>query len=356
MGGKVFFGIAILIALICGASFFVFWQTSIPGSSGGNTQKSITTTDDEKTASKTQERVKLFPLLRAALIDPVTKGLPPRIAGEAGHLNTPFNLLIAGVPGKGNPAPNLTDTIMVIHIDPGQKMVYLFSLPRDLLVRAPDASYYTRLNGLYERGGITSLYLKAEDVTGLEISRYIIVDLEAVSEIVDALGGVNVYVEKDIYDPRFPGNGFSYETFSLKAGWRFLDGIASTRYIRTRNDMDDDFGRMRRQQLFGEALKQKISGLSFVWDMPTFLKVLDSVSTHVKTNLNADELLWLFDFGKKLPQDKIVIAPLDADAKKNLFTTGDFWFGEARASIVEPLEGIEQYEAIREYVQRVLPY
>lgn len=269
-------------------------------------------------------------------------------------LAEPLNVLIAGMPGKGNPAPELTDTMIMAHLDPVENRAILFSLPRDLLVRAPEGIYYTKLNGLYERSGITSLRLKAEDITGLAITRYAIVDLAAVREIVDAVGGVNVYVEKDIYDPRFPSANFGVETFSLKAGWRYLDGLTATRYIRTRNDAEGDFGRMRRQQVFLEALKQKISGLSLLWDFTTFLKILESVTAHVQTNISADEAAELFAWGKNIPADRIILAPLDADPEKKLFMTGTFLFGAERADVVKPLAGIERYDAVREYAQQVL--
>jgi len=265
----------------------------------------------------------------------------------------PRNILVAGIPGAGNTAPNLTDTILVVHIDPTMNRAVIFSLPRDLLVHPPDAEYYTKLNDLYRRGGITSLRLKAEDILGLEIDRYIVVDLAAVREIVDILGGVNVHVEKDIYDPRFPGSGSSYETFALEAGWRYLDGITATRYIRTRNDREGDFGRMRRQQLLLQALKQKVTGLSVVWDMTTFLKIFQSVNTHINTNFSTEELVDLFNWARSLSDDRITVSPLDADMDKHLFTTGSFPFGDEMASIVKPLLGLENYTDIQTYIQRV---
>lgn len=290
-----------------------------------------------------QLSVNVLPFLRAALTNP------------AGYESLQEqNILIAGIPGKGNPAPNLTDTILIAHIEPDPAEAVLFSLPRDLLVQASDATYYTKLNGLYDRGGVTALRLKAEEVTGLEITRYAIIDLTALREIVDALGGVNVYVEKDINDPRFPSGNLGYETFALEAGWRYMDGWTASRYARTRNDREGDFGRMRRQQLLLEAIKQKITGLSFVWDIGTFLKIFDSVETHVQTNIANPELLQFFEWGKALANDRITLAPLDADAEKQLFTTGDFWFGVERASVVKPLEGLERYASIREYVDEVM--
>ncbi|MDP3963997.1 MAG: LCP family protein [bacterium] len=305
--------------------------------------ESASSSDAAPASIRADRHISLLPFLSAALFKTADQ-----------HLARPITVLVAGVPGKGNPAPNLTDTILVVHADPIIGRIVLFSLPRDLLVKPSDATYYTKLNGLYERRGITALRLKAEEITGLEITRYIVIDLAAVREIVDALDGVNIFLEKDLHDPRFPSNGFGYETFELKSGWRYLDGLTASRFIRTRNDPEGDFGRMKRQQMLLEALKQKITGLSIVWDMPTFLKIFESIDAHIETNITTDELFQFFEWGKNISGDPVILAPLDADREKHLFTTGDFWFGEVRASIVKPIEGIENYDAIRGYVETIL--
>lgn len=294
-------------------------------------------------ADAAPKRITLLPFFRAALVSATDSAF-----------REPINILLLGVPGEGNPAPRLTDTIMVARLDPIAQKVFLFSLPRDLLVRAPDAPHYTRLNALYEKRGVTTLRLKVEDITGLAIHRYALVDLQAVREVVDALGGVNTYVEKDIHDQRFPSGNFGYETFELKAGWRYLDGDTAVRFARTRNDPGGDFSRMRRQQQLLAALRQKIRGLSFLWDAPVFLKIFDSVNAHVESNLNAEELVRLFAWGRAISDTDVVLVPLDADFQKQLFTTGEFWFGAEKASIVKPLAGIEGYGDTRAYVNDVV--
>ncbi|MBU3901631.1 LCP family protein, partial [Patescibacteria group bacterium] len=131
----------------------------------------------------------------------------------------PVNFLLLGAPGLGNDGADLTDTILLARLDEAKNKIYLFSLPRDLLVKIPESENYTKLNALYAfnksrtfsqeevRDGreFDALIQKAQGITGLVISHYIFVDLQTVKQLVDIFGGVNVMVAKDILDPAFPG-------------------------------------------------------------------------------------------------------------------------------------------------------
>lgn len=296
------------------------------------------------------ETVRLYPFIKRAL------------GGQASlAASEPVDVLIAGIPGRGNPAPNLTDTVMLARLDRQKNSAVILSLPRDLIVRIPNTPYYGRLNAVYERGeaggvgrGIVPLQAVVAEITGLKPLRYAVVDLEFAADIVDALGGVNILVEKTIFDPLFPGRGFGYEPFELEKGWRFLDGKTATRFMRTRYGPEGDFGRMRRQQQLIEAVKQKVAGLSLIWDVKTFLAILASVNEHVRTDMTAEELIALLEFAKKLHVEDIRTMLLDADPEKGILTTGEFWFGNERASIVKPTAGIGNYDAIRTFVQKTL--
>ncbi|KKS65848.1 MAG: Cell envelope-related transcriptional attenuator, partial [Parcubacteria group bacterium GW2011_GWC2_42_6] len=178
--------------------------------------------------------------------NPAENQLLPNNSQIAGN-GQPINFLLLGAPGAGNDAPDLTDTIIIAHLDPSQQKIYLFSLPRDLLVKMPGADYYVKINSLYayNRNNIghefDALRQSAEDLTGLPIDHYIFIDLTVLKNTIDTLGGINVMVEKDIIDTRFPGPNHSYQTFALKAGWRYLDGETALKYARSRHSGAGDF-------------------------------------------------------------------------------------------------------------------
>lgn len=273
----------------------------------------------------------------------------------------PLDLLLAGVPGAGNPAPYLTDTVMLLRLDAARGTLTVISLPRDLLVELPIAGGgFTRLNSVYERGervreglGVALLQRTVENVTGVHPAHYAVVDLELVREAVDALGGVNVYVEETIFDPLFPGANFSHQLFTLEKGWRYLDGETATKFVRTRHSARGDFWRMRHQQQLVEAVKQKITGLSLIWDLPLFVEIFQAIKRHVRTDLDMGELSELFSVAKSLRPENIRTVLLDADPERNLLATDQFWFGAERASIVRPVAGIGEYRDIRAYVESI---
>lgn len=125
-----------------------------------------------------------------------------------------------GAAGEHNPGKNLTDTIMVMSIDTKNKRMALLSLPRDLYVKIPDDGRMTKINNVYQYGlssdqGIEPIKKTVSDITGLAMNYYLIVDFDAFTKIIDQIGGVNVTVERDILDTRYPGPNYSYQTFEL---------------------------------------------------------------------------------------------------------------------------------------------
>lgn len=263
-----------------------------------------------------------------------------------------INFLILGAAGAGNDAPDLTDTILVAHLVPEQKKIYLFSLPRDLLVKIPDSYNFTKLNALYAFNKNNSgrefdlIIQKAQGITGLTINHYIFVDLAAVKNLVDLLGGVNILVKKDILDTAFPGPNHSYQTFTIRAGWRYLDGETALKYIRSRHSEGGDFDRIGRQQEVLQALKQKVLALNF-WDVSTFFNIYQTLSSHIKTDLG----LWgIEDFWQKIkliPGENVIKNEIN---DTNFLESGQTVLGDETASILKPKAGLENYEEIKKFI------
>ena len=100
---------------------------------------------------------------------------------------------------------------------------------------------------------------KVAEITGQQIDYYIALDVSGVEKIIDILGGLNVWVAEDVFDPQFPTPGHGTEYFTVKKGWRYFDGKTVQKYLRTRHSADGDFARMRQQQAVVEALRKKYS-------------------------------------------------------------------------------------------------
>lgn len=271
-----------------------------------------------------------------------------------------INILALGKPGESYPGGELTDTIILIHLPQNDgnsndnRKAFLISLPRDLLVEIPNKGGLTKINSLYNLVGINKLKEKIKEITGLSVDNHVVVDLAVVEEVISLIDGLNVFVEQDINDPYFPGPNHSYQTFNLSAGWRYLDGPATLRYIRTRyTSPNGDFDRMSRQQQIIQLIKQKVLALNPLWDFPTYIKIFNSLQNHIETDLGLLEIESLWKTAKEIGPDNIINLVVDKK-ETGLLIGGQVMFGKQRASVVYPKTGQGEYEEIKEFIKQTV--
>lgn len=173
----------------------------------------------------------------------------PPTAGEA------MTVLLLGSdhrPGERDPAR--TDAIILARIDPSRQRVAFLSLPRDLWVEIPGYGS-ARINAAHvwgtvysEPGGGVALARKTiSTLLDIPIDYTVIIDFEHFIGAIDALGGITVDVEKELYDPQFPTMDYGYTVAHFLRGPQQMDGATALMYSRIRHP-DSDFARMRRQQ------------------------------------------------------------------------------------------------------------
>lgn len=191
-------------------------------------------------------------------------------------LEYPENLVNLLIVGSNS---NLTDTIMVASINPDTEKITLISVPRDLYVNG------RRINEIYYYYGVDKLKQALQDILGLSISEYIAVDIKSFPKIVDTLGGVDVYVEKDLTDYSYPTPNKAYQTFSITAGQHHMDGEMAEKYSRSRKSTSD-FDRARRQQQVIEALYRKAKALKLTDNKKDAVKMYNTLKDYVHTDLD----------------------------------------------------------------------
>ena len=179
----------------------------------------------------------------------------------------PINFLLVGISGFEKDY-KLADTIMVCSYNPKSQKASILSIPRDTYVgkNKANASANYKINSVYQNGkNVDGMVKSIENVTGLEIDNYLIVDTDALVQLVDAIGGVNFNVPIDmIYDD--PTQDLH---INLKAGMQKLTGEQAEWLVRFRHNNDgstysseygdNDMGRMRTQREFiTELMKQTL--------------------------------------------------------------------------------------------------
>ena len=240
-----------------------------------------------------------------------------------------INILLLGTAGKGKPGQNLTDTLMVLSINPQNSQAALLSLPRDLYVSVPFLNFGTKINSVYQLGLNNSgkdsqmaaeIILKTvEDITSLKLDYYVILNFDGFEKIIDSLGGINIQNERDLYDPRYPGPNYSYETFELKKGLHHLDGRTALKYARERHaDPQGDFGRAKRQQQIMEAAKNKFFSAQTLLNVFSLNEIFNALEENIVTDITPQEIAGFLELARNLDTRNAINIVLDAWNKDSL--------------------------------------
>lgn len=208
-------------------------------------------------------------------------------------------------------AGSRSDTMLLVHISKDRDSAVIISLPRDSLVTIPEhvssldktkmvPARQNKLNAAFSFGGAPLLIETLEGETGLRIDHYIEINFLGFTNIIDALGGIDVCVKKDIDDPK--------SNLQLSAGLQTLDGIQALKYVRTRAfDGQGDIGRMKRQQEFMSAVLQKATSTGTLLNPIKLVSFFNAAIKTVTTDneFNKNDLLTLGKQLKNLSADRV---------------------------------------------------
>lgn len=270
-----------------------------------------------------------------------------------------INVLLLGKAVPNYPGADLTDTIILASINPTTYKGALLSIPRDLYVQIPETNTYTKINSVYVYGlkqgghqkGIDLLKKVITDVTGQKVDYYAMVNFTAFENVVDALSGVEVEVENDILDTRYPGPNFSYQTFEIDKGWHHLDGATALKYVRVRHTTGGDFGRAKRQQQVIEAAKDKFFQKRGVTDsLDFFNEMLKIVENNVKTDITFSDYLPFLLLAKDINVHQVVNKVLD-NSPEGLLENYNPRIGHVTAYTLRPRAG--NYYQTRELAKNI---
>jgi LCP family protein required for cell wall assembly len=190
-----------------------------------------------------------------------------------------------------------SDTMILVAVDTTNKKARMLSVPRDLLVSIPGYGSNHRINEAYTigetqhvSGGGPALAVRTmEQLTGIHIPYYAVTTFDGFRQTVDAVGGVQIDVERPITDHQYPGQTTDYMPVYVPAGPQLLDGERALEYVRSRHDDPlSDFGRNQRQQRFIDALARKMLQPERVTQFNQFM---DIVKSSVRTNLSPAQIL-----------------------------------------------------------------
>jgi LCP family protein required for cell wall assembly len=227
------------------------------------------------------------------------------------QLTRPVNILVLGVKvlssDVNNPPPEtqglgyhatinsldgLSDSMMLLRFNPQTQQLVVLSLPRDTRTYV-DGVGMTKLNEANAIGGPASAARSTSELLGgVGIDRYVRINVLGVEKLIDALGGVTVYVPQDM---RYQDDS-QHLYINLKKGEHHLNGTQAVQFLRFRYDAYGDIGRVQRQQMFLRALRDQTLKPSTLARLPQILSVIQS---NLDTNLSVEELIALAGFASQ---------------------------------------------------------
>lgn len=277
-------------------------------------------------------------------------GLTGMLATVAGHdENTKKNLgefkcLILGI-STDQAGVDLTDTIMVASYNPNTQKATLLSIPRDTYTgkNAAKATAYEKINALYGRKHRPDETLAAvNEITGLDIQYYVVVQTEALIKLVDVIGGVTFNVPIDMkYDD--PTQDLHID---LKAGEQLLDGDKAEQLVRFRHNNngtsypeeygDNDTGRMRTQR---EFIMQVIKQTAKPENIFKIGEILDVAEKYVITNIDFGVAKDYVPYAVEFNTENLLTATLPGtNTNKNTAATWVFIYDKKQtASLIQEL-------------------
>ena len=222
-------------------------------------------------------------------------------SGSGKKLTEPFTILLLGVDSevdglKANQAFN-GDTMMMITFNPTTLNTTVFSIPRDTYV--PIACNGKKSNKINSSaaGGTTCVITTLKNLTGIDIDYYVKINFKGVVDLVEAMDGIEVDVPVDFCE-QDSNREFGEHEICLKKGVQTLNGEAALALSRHRHSLPlGDFQRVQHQQLVVEAIAKKVKNIRSV---NKFYDVLESISKNIETNVSTDEMLNLYNVGKKM--------------------------------------------------------
>ncbi len=275
------------------------------------------------------------------------------------------NILLLGKGGPGHDGADLTDTILVASLDSCQKEVGLLSIPRDLYVQMP-GNGSMKINSIYpvakqnalsegkskkeaEKIAIDKTEQVVEEVTSMPMHYYAMVDFKAFEKAINTVGGIDINVKEQLYDPTVAWEN-DWNPLIADKGQQHFDGKKALLYSRSRHgSAGADFDRTERQREVMIALKDKVLSVGTFSNPLKITGLLNAFGSHVHTNLSIEDILKLREIAGEIGNDKVQSVGL-ADEPKPLVTTS-FMDG---LSVVIPVAGINNYSEIQSYLRNKL--
>ena len=281
------------------------------------------------------------------------------------------NILIVGIDTRTKLKTLNTDVIIVASYNHKTKDVVMISIPRDFCTKVnPSKTSYGKINSAYsiyeakEKGsGLEGLKGIVEEITGMEIQYYAMINFNGFVELVDAVGGLYINVENSFTDYKYPAErGYGTQTISFKAGPQLMNGDTALKYARSRqsqqNGEGSDYARAKRQHKVIDAFIKKVLSTETLLNPSKLMSLLSSVQDNIKiSEFTIDDIQAGVNILKSLSSENSTSSTYSFVLDPTL---GNYSLIGPQTSCGEynigPKEGLGRYTKIKEYINLALNY
>jgi polyisoprenyl-teichoic acid--peptidoglycan teichoic acid transferase len=236
----------------------------------------------------------------------------------------PVNILVLGIDpvagSKGAASADMTassDTILLLRVNPNSQLIKVLSIPRSSMVVLPEVGL-EKIALANTSGAAIATRVVSKSLNNVPIDRYLRLRPDGLRELVNALGGVEVFVPQ----------GMSYQdatqklAIDLQPGWQTLNGDQAQQFARFQAGKNGDLGRVQRQQLLIQALKNRLTNPAVIAQLPQIVSI---VQNYMDTNLSPEEMLTLANFGARLDAQNLQMVMLPGNLSSLSLDSNSYW-------------------------------
>lgn len=219
------------------------------------------------------------------------------------QLKKPMNILVLGiepVPGTVEGSPEsfagTSDTMLLVRFNPQDKTVRVLSIPKGTMISIPEEGLNKVSQANAFGGPVLAARVVSRSLSNAPIHRYIRISTAGMQQLVDQLGGVEVFVPKPM---QYKDTAQNLE-INLVGGWQTLNGEQALQFVRYKEKDSGDLGRVQRQQTMLLALRERLWSPKVLPRLPQLTRVMRK---YFDTNLKLEEMMALVNFASKLEQN-----------------------------------------------------
>lgn len=226
-------------------------------------------------------------------------------------LTRPMNILIMGIEpvrGKVDGSPESyagsSDTMLLVRLNPENNTIRVLSIPRDTMIAIPESKELTKVSQANAQGGaVLAARVVSRTLSNAPIDRYIRISTSGLRQLVDQLGGVEVFVPKPMEYKDSAGK-FS---INLVSGWQTLNGEQAEQFVRYREANTGDLPRVQRQQALLMGLRERLFSPTVLPRLPQLVHIMGK---YFDTNLKVEEMMALVNFSLNMERDNFQMTML----------------------------------------------